>query len=589
MQADSQGFRPRATQAVSVPALLPRPEFVLLGVVGLIIAYLVVAPLALLIVSSFRQYQLAGSISYVFTLDNYRATYLNPAFPEALANSLVYALGGTALSLLMGVGLAWVVERTNVPLGGLFTMGAGAVLFIPGVLMTLAWVLLLSPRIGLINHVLRLVVPTTTGPLDINSMAGMVWAFSSHLYPLVFLMMVGAFRSMDPALEEAAAVSGGSTWATLRRVTLGISTPALISAALIMFVRGLESFEVPLMIGIPARIKVLTTEIYSAASLRQPPEFGVSAAMSIALLAMSVVGIYLYQKATANARAFSTITGKGYRPHRMDLGGWRYPVAAACLLFFVFTLVLPLLALVWVSLFPFVTQPSAQALQNITIKNFEYVVTNGPVLDSFKNTVVNSVLVATAVVLLTTVAAWITVRSHIPGRGILDTAAFLPIAIPGTIIGVSVLMVYLNLPIPLYGTIFIISIAHITMYLPYGMRVATDALLRVHPELEEAGALSGASWLATYRHILVPLLMPGLVAAWIYVVSVSFRELSAAIFLAGPQSRVVSVLMYSLWKDGNTTSATALGIVVLLVLLVLTFLAQMLGRAMGTRSSYEMG
>ncbi len=402
-------------------------------------------------------------------------------------------------------------------------------------------------------------------------------------------MMVGAFRSMDPALEEAAAVSGGSTWDTLRRVTLGISLPALISAALIMFVRGLESFEVPLMIGIPARIKVLTTEIYSAASLRQPPEFGISAAMSIALLVMSVVGIYLYQRATANARAFSTITGKGYRPHRMDLGRWRYPVAAACLLFFVFTLVLPLLALVWVSLFPFVTQPSVQALQNITTKNFEYVVTNGPVLDSFKNTIVNSVLVATVVVLLTTVAAWITVRSQIPGRGVLDTAAFLPIAIPGTIIGVSVLMVYLSLPVPLYGTIFIISIAHITMYLPYGMRVATDALLRVHPELEEAGALSGASWLATYRHILAPLLMPGLVAAWIYVVSVSFRELSAAIFLAGPQSRVVSVLMYSLWKDGNTTSATALGIVVLLVLLVLTFLAQTLGRAVGTRSSYEMG
>lgn len=562
-----------------------RLETVLFWGVAIIIGYLVLVPLGMLILSSFRRYELSGSIGYVFTLENYRETYLNPGFLEALLNSFIYAAGGTALALLMGTALAWVTERTNTPFRGLFTVCAGAQFFIPGVLSTLAWILLLSPRIGLINSMLRVVFPTNSGPLDVNTMAGMIWVFASHLYPMAFLAMVAAFQTMDPSLEEAASMSGGSTWQTLRRVTLSISLPALISSGLILFVRGLESFEVPLMIGTPARIKVLTTEIYQSAAVKQPPEFGISAALAVVLLLLSGIGVYLYQRATRQARSFSTISGKGYRPNRIDLGRGRWVVAGICLVFFFFTLVLPLLALVWVSLFPFVTQPSLAALGNLSTKNYQLVFTYGTIADAFRNSLLNSVVVATAVVLLTVTAAWVTVRSKLPGRGLLDGLAFLPIAIPGTIVGVSVLLVYLTLPIPVYGTVMIITLAHMTLYLPYGMRLSTDALLRVHPELEEAASLSGASWLQTFGRVLVPLLLPGLLAAWIYVVAVSFRELSAAIFLAGPNSRMVSMFLYSLWKDGNTTSAAALGIVVLGVLLVLTVGARWLGSRAGIRTT----
>lgn len=490
----------------------------------------------------------------------------------------MYATGGTALAIALGTALAWVVERTNTPLRGLCVLLAAATYLIPGVLVTLAWVMLASPRIGSLNNLLREVIPVTTGPLDINTMPGMIWIFGSHLYPVAFLIMAAAFRSMDPALEEAAALAGANLWRTLRRVTLGISRPAIISALLIMFVRGIESFEVPLIIGVPAKIRVLTTEIYSNAALIQPPELGISAALGVMLLGLSIIGVYLYQRATRRARAFATITGKAYRPHRLDLGRWRYAVAATCLIFFVISFLLPLLSVIWVSLFKFIIQPSADALPRATLVNYEFVFSYGPIIDAFRNSIVNSTIVATFVVALTAVAAWITLRTRVPGRWLLDGLAFAPIAIPGTIIGVSILLVYLTLPIPLYGTVFLVTIAHVTMLLPYGMRLASDALLRVHPELEEAAALSGASWATTYRRVLLPLLVPGFIAAWITIVAISFRELSATIFLASPQSRFISVVMYTTWQDGNTTAAAAIGVVILLVVLVLGIGAHTVGR-----------
>ncbi len=568
----------RRTQRIGLAGFRFTVEGVLLAGVAALVAYLVLTPIALLLISSFRRYELSGSIRFVFTLQNYADAFLTPEFVTAAVNSVVYAGGGTLVAVVLGTALAWVVERTNTPFRVAFTLLAAATYFVPGVLMTLAWVLLASPRIGSLNAALRNLVDVTTGPLDVGTMPGMIWVFGSHLYPIVFLVMAAAFRSMDPALEEAAALSGAGIGVALRRVTLGLARPALISAVLIMAVRGLESFEVPLIIGVPAKIRVLTTEIYSNAALVQPPELGISAALSLLLLAVSIVGVWLYQRSTGQARAFATITGKAYRPRRIDLGRARYLVAGACVAFFVVTLLLPLLAIVWVSLFRFVLQPSLDALPRASLVNYNYVLTYGAIVDALRNSVVNAALVATTVVALTAVAAWIVLRTRVPGRWLLDGLAFAPIAIPGTIIGVSVLLTYLALPLPLYGTLFIITIAHVTMFLPYGMRLASDALLRVHPELEEAAAVSGASWTRTYRRVLLPLLFPGFVAAWITIVAVSFRELSAAIFLASPQSRFISVVMYSTWADGNTTAAAAVGVVILVVVLVLALVAYAIGR-----------
>lgn len=553
---------------------------VVLAAVVAVIAYLVLTPIAFLFISSFRRYELVGSIKFVFTLSNYADAYLTEDFLDALKNSVIYAVGGMAVALAIGTTLAWIVERTNAPLRWLIVLGAAATYLIPGTLITLAWVALANARIGSLNHLIRIAFPSEdpTGPLDIGSMAGMIWVFGSHLYPVAFLIMTAAFRSMDPALEEAAALSGAGIFGTLRRVTLGVSRPAIISALLLLLVRGLESFEVPLIIGIPAKINVLTTLIYENGQLVQPPEPGMASALGVMLLGLSIVGVIFYQRATGRARSFATITGKSFRARRLDLGRRRYLVTALALLFFGVTFLLPVLAIAWVSLFKFVVQPGLDALPKAGFAQYQYVFSYPAIVEALRNSIVNSALVATTVVVLTALAAWIVLRTRVPGRGVLDALAFAPIAIPGTIIGISVLLTYLTLPLPLYGTIFLITIAQVTMFLPYGMRLASDALLRVHPELEEAAALSGASWAVSYRRVLLPLLVPGLIAAWITVVAVSFRELSATIFLATPQSRFISVVMYSSWADGNTTAAAAIGIVILFVVLALSMGAWLVGR-----------
>lgn len=554
-------------------------DTLLLAACGLFVAYLVLSPIAILILTSFRRYKFDGNIGFVLTLENYVETYANPEIPQAVLNTVIYAGAGTLLAVVAGTALAWVVERTNTPFRSAFSLAAAATFFVPGMLFALAWSALANPRIGTLNGILRGVFDVAEGPIDINSMGGMIWVFGTHLYPVVFLIMSAAFRSMDPSLEEAAALSGAGTWRMLRTVTLAVSRPALISGALIMFVRGLESFDVPLILGLPAGVTTLTTEIFATASLHQPPELGISASLGVILLIVSAVGVWFYRSQTAGALAFATITGKAYRPHRLDLGGMKWLTSLVCLFFFFVTLVLPLLALFWISLFPFVRQFSFAALQRASLNQYAYVLGYSTIVDAFRNSVVNAVIVATLVVLLTSVIAWIVLRSRLPGRGVLDALAFAPIGIPGTIMGVAILLVYLTLPIPLYGTIFIITVAHLTLYLPYGMRLASDAIVRIHPQLEEQSALSGASWFSTYRRVLLPLLAPGLVAAWITIVAASFRELSAAIFLASPQSRFVSVMLYSTWNDGNATAAAALGIVVLFVVL---FLA-LVGRTVGNR------
>jgi iron(III) transport system permease protein len=553
-------------------------EGVLLAGVALVIAYLVLVPIGFLIVSSFRRYELAGSISFVFTLANYADAYLSPRLLAVLGNSVAYAAGGTLVAVVLGGTLAWLVERTNAPFRTLAMLGAAGTYLLPGVLVTLSWVVLANPRIGSLDQIVHALAPALGVPFDVNTIPGMAWVFGSHMYPVAFLVLSAAFTSMDPALEEAAALSGAGLWRTIRRITLGVSTPAVLSAFLILLVRGIESLEVPLIIGVPANIPILTSEIYSAAQLVQPPEPGIAASFGVMLLALSVIGVSLYQRATRRARAFATITGKAYRPHRIDLGRARPLAGGLIVLLLVVTFVLPILAILWVSLFHFVRMPSIDALPQMTLANYQYVLTYPAIVEAFRNSILNSVLAATIVVALTALAAWIVLRTRSPGRGLLDALAFAPIGIPATIIGISVLLTYLTLPIPLYGTIFLVTVAHVTIFLPYGMRLMSDALLRIHPELEEAAAMSGASWRATYGRVLLPLLVPGLVAAWITIVAISFRELAATIFLASPQSRFISVVMYSTWSDGNTVGAAAVGVAILAVVLALGMVAWLVAR-----------
>lgn len=543
----------------------------------MVVAYLAMTPLAMLLYGSLQSgFMGEGG----FTLANYIEAYSDREFYTLLFNSLIYALGVSLFTFLIGTTLSWICERTNTPGRRLFAVMAVATYIIPGVLMTISWILLLSPRIGLFNTLLTGLFGFSEPPLNIYSYWGMIWTASVHLYPLNFLIMSAAFRSMDSSLEEAAWAAGASNLACLRQITLKVLRPALLSTLLILFIRGIESFEVPALIGIPGRIFVFTTKIYEAAS-GFPPALGLAGANASILLIISILGVYLYQRLTARGEGFTTITGRGYRPRIIDLGRSKYAVSAGCALFFLLTLFLPVLALLGTSFSGYLVALTPEALKNFTLDEYRFVLSYPIIARAFRNSVILAASSATVVMLLTSIIAWITVRSQIRGRWVLDALTFIPIAIPGVIMGVSMIFVYLTLPIPIYGTLWILLVAYVTLYLPYGIRVASATMVQIHKELEEASTASGASWFQTFSRIVLPLLLPGFLSGWIYISIISLRELSASIFLVGQGTEVLSTVVFGLWDAGNITAVAALGVLMTLFLVVVALVIQRWQRSLG--------
>jgi len=551
--------------------------FVLVGAV-LLVAYFALTPLLMLLYSSFSD--APPGIWGNFTLANFARAYLDPEFYPLFWNTLKFAFGSSLLSFLLGGFLAWICERTNTPLRGVITTLVIVLFIIPGILETVAWILLLSPQIGLINLILRRLTGMPELSLNIYSLGGMIWAESVNLYPLVFLLMSAAFRSQDVAMEEASLTCGAGNFTTLRRITLRLVTPAMISVLLITFIRTVESFEVPALIGVRAGIFVFTTKIYSALQ-RLRPHYGIAGAYSVFLLLISIIGVFLYYQMTKAAERFATITGKGYRPRRVDLGAWKYVTSSLCLLIMVVTALLPVANLLWSSLTPYMAVPSLEMLSLLSLKSYQELLQFPFAKKAFLNSMLLSFASATAVMLITSCVAWITVKSKLKGRFLIDNLAFLPIAIPGIVLGVSLLVLYLTVPIPIYGTLWILLIAYMTKYLPYGIRAAAASMIQISKELEEASMASGASWLQTFRKILLPLLMPGFIAGWIYIAVVSLRELSTSILLYTQQSIVVSILVFDLWESGLYSSVSALGVLMVLFLIAVTWAARRIGMRIG--------
>lgn len=544
---------------------------------ALLLVYFTALPLTMLLLGSLRTVGSPG-----LTLDNYFDAYGQGRVYRLFLNSFLYAFGTAVLALTVGTGLAWIVERTNTPARRWLFALALVPLIVPGIVNTIAWIFLLSPRIGVINRVLVEVLGLERTPFDIFTIGGMIWTEGLHLSPLVFLIMWGAFRSMDPALEESSITSGADTVGTLRRVTLPILLPAFAASWLIMFVRGLESFEVPALLGIPGRVPVFTSEIWFAYN-DYPPDFGRAGALGVGLLAVSAIGVWVYHRLTRRAERFATITGKAFRPRVQDLGSWRWLTLALLLFYFVLIIVLPLGILLWNSLLPFFQVPNLEALKTITLKNYEFVLEFPGAQRAMRNSFLLAIGAATAVMALTAIIAWITTKTRLPGRAWLDFLAFIPIAIPGLVLGVAMIWQYISFPLPIYGTLWVLIIAYVTKYLPYGMRTNSAAMLQIHRELEEAGAVAGASWWTMFRRITLPLLRPGFVAGWIYVLVVSVRELSSSILLVSSDSIVLSVLVFDLFESGKTTAVAALSVMLIATLVVLVTVVQRVSGRFGIK------
>ena len=553
-------------------------SLILIGCTAFVL-YLAGIPLLMLLYGSIRSAPI-GEPGATYTIQNYIKAYVDKEFYLLFLNSVYYALGTCTVTFLIGTFLAWVSERTNTPFKKLFIVMSLIPFIIPGILSTISWILLLSPKIGLINIVIKEALGLQAAPFNIYSMWGMIWAESIHLYPLVFLLMSAAFRNMDTSLEEAALTAGSTTWQTFRKVTLPLMRPAMFSVLLINFIRGIEAFEVPALIGVPAKISVFTTKIFLAIH-QFPSDFGLAGAYAVTLLVISTVGVLIYGKITRREERYATVTGKGYRPRVIDLGSWKYVTLGISFLIFFLAVIMPVFVLLWSSFIPYYGVPSMELMQKMTFANYHYIINYPLAWTAFKNSFYLSVGSATLVMLLTSVIAWITVKTKLPGRGFLDTMTFIPIAMPGIVLGVSLIWVYLTLPIPIYGTIWVLLLAYMTKYIPYGIRAASASMIQINKELEEASLTAGGTWFQTFRKIILPLLMPGFTAGWIYISIIALRELSTSILLYSYNSTVLSIMAFDLWEGGQYTYVCALGVLMVLLLVSMAAVARKLGAKIG--------
>jgi iron(III) transport system permease protein len=543
--------------------------------------YVALVPLGFLLWQSFFTPQTADKAAQ-FTFGNYAEAYASSDTWRLFWNSVKFAIGTSIFSFVVGTGLAWMNERTNTPFKSLFYALSIIPLIIPGILFTVAWILLASPKIGIVNLVLKNWFGVNEPLFDIYSMGGMIWTDGLHYSPMAFLLMSAAFRAMDPALEESAMMSGANVLQVAWRVTLRLQWPAIFATILILFVRAIESFEVPALLGLPVGIQVFTSSIYQAVH-KYPSQVGLASAYAVTLLLITTVGVYFQSRLSSRGSKYATMTGKGFRPRQIDLGRWRWFTAGIFIVYFLLIVVLPFAVLLWSSFQRFYSVPSWQAVQNLTLDPYRFILTYPNLARSVWNSLALAVGTATLVMLVTSVICWIVVKTKLPGRWLLDNIASLPMVFPGLVLGLAIMIFYLNFDIGVYGTIWIMFIAYITRFMPYGLRYNTTSMLQIHRELEESAQMSGASWATTFRRIILPLLKPGLVAGWIYIMIVSIRELSSSILLYSPGTEVVSIVIWELWENGQYVELSALGVLFILALFVMVMVAQWLGRKFGVK------
>jgi iron(III) transport system permease protein len=559
------------------------PQWFIMGGVVSIVSWLALVPLVFLVWQSFRTPDTVRKPA-VWTLQNYWEAYSSPETLVLFLNSVQFAAGTAILALVIGTALAWMTERTNTPLKPLFYALSIIPLIIPGILFVVSWIMLASPKIGLINLVLQGLFGTDTVYVDIYSMGGMIWVDGLHYAPIAFLLMTAAFRSMDPSLEESAMMSGASMFRIFWNITLKLAWPAVAASFLILFVRSIESFEVPALLGLPVGIQVFTSSIYDAIH-SYPSNIGLAAAYAISLLVITMGGIYLQSRMTGQGGKFSTVTGKGFRPRTIDLGRWKYLTLGIFILYALFVVILPFLVLLWSSLQKFYSVPSAEALKNVSLQAYATVINYPSVGTAVWNSVILSIGSATTVMFLTAIVCWIVLRTKIPGRWILDNVASVPLVLPGLVMGLAIMVCYLTIGGGIYGTLWIMFIAYVTRFMPYGMRYNTTSMVQLHKELEESAAMSGASWFTSFRRIVLPLLKPGLLAGWIYIVIVSVRELSSSILLYSPGTEVISIVIWEMWQNGQYVELSAFGVMLIVTLFTFVMMAQWIGKRFGVKEA----
>lgn len=538
----------------------------------------VATPLALLILNSFRAVSV-GDLGFQWThltLFNYVEAYSSPNTFAMLLNSFWFALGSMGVAMVFGCGLAFLSERTDLRFRHWIPAMVMVPLIMPGVVKGIAWIFLLSPRIGVLNQPWLALFGTPL--LEAHSIPAMIWVEGISMSPLTFLLVGSIIQRMDPSLEEAASGSGAPRWKVMSRVTLPLLTPALAGVALLLFIRGIEAFEIPMLMGANAGIFVFSTNIYHSLREASPPEYGLAFAYCMTLILLTVGALWIYQRQVRRSERYTVVMGKGYRPRLIRLGRWSWLGWGFAGFYGLVGALLPFFILLWASLLPYYQPPSVEALSQVSLENYATVLQMHDLRDAAENTIVLGVVSSVAAMFLTALASWFIFRTHLGWRKLLDFVIFLPYAFPGLIVGVAFMILFLSFKNPLYNTIWIIVLAHVVNFLPIGSRFTHAAVMQVHKELEEAASASGAGFWRTLRHIWLPLLTPALTNGTLFLLILSFKVMSVAALLQGPDSMVLSVYLWNIWSGGEAGLSSALSVLLVITLGFLTIVSRRLAR-----------
>ncbi|MEX2291626.1 MAG: iron ABC transporter permease [Mycobacteriales bacterium] len=513
---------------------------------------LIVPPLALMVWTSLTPGGGLG-ISSEMSLDGYRDVLTSEGFRDILADTAVFTLGASIGSIFLGCAMAWFVARTDMVGKTLIYLCVFLSFAIPGMIEAIGWILLFGEGAGIINGFLDRGLGFT---LTIQSMSGMIFVQTLSWAPMVFLLLVGPFKAIDASIEDSARVSGARKSYVYRRITAPLLAPSILAVLILVIIRAVQAFEVPLFLGTPAGVKTFTTEIYGKLRRSYIPDYAEAAAYGTILVLLLLATLMYYHHVTRTASRYTTVTGKAFKASTIPLGRGRWVMGGiAAILFLLY--VAPALAMAVTSVWPNVG--AASGLGDFTFRNYEELAGHRSLWPGIRNSLVIGVVTATIATLLCLAAAFLVVRSAIPGRQSLDHILSIPIVIPGTVLGLAFLITYLRVPIAVYGTIWIFVLAYIAHYAPYAMRYLQPSLLQISKDIDDAGRISGGKGHVVLRRILLPLVVPAVIGSWLYVFFHAFRDISIAAMIYTAQTPVVATQLLDMWQDGVAGVLSAYG------------------------------
>jgi iron(III) transport system permease protein len=487
-----------------------------------------------------------GTGNYVDLIDDW----------HVLANTGFVACLSTVMAVGIGFLAAWTLTRTKLPGRAWLERLMELPYYMTPLVGALAWSILAAPRTGFLNQLWH--VAGGSGDLvNIYSPFGIAWVMALFEGTVAFVMISAAMKSMDPALEESARVLGAGKWRVMLTVTLPLVLPGVLGAAVFVFAEMLGSYAAAFVLGLPGRFVVITTAIWQAVQ-SYPPDYPRASALGISLFAVMLATLSLY-RAMVRRGNFATITGKAFRPRTMAMGYMAWVLFAGCLAYVIVAVFLPLSALLLTSFQRFATVILSQS--ELTLANYETAFSFGAVRQALTNSLMLGVGVASVGVPIMVVLVWIIYRSKSPGHGLIEYVVMFPQAVPRMVFGLALMWAWLNIPIPIYGTLWLMALAYFTVLLPLGVRTLAGVVMQIDKSLEECARVCGASWGYQLRTVTIPLLRPGIVAAWLLVFIASVRELGVSIFLVGPNAKVIAPSIISSWLSSSSELSAALALI----------------------------